>query len=524
MFDPVRDALAPAVGDLVAQPKLDPLARRAAAETLVDYARDRGTLIAEALLHSEPPTFEVLFGVAVKNFNEAVQRFERELAEPTTGDATDEELEQRNIRKSRAAAGLVRLGQEDKVWPLLVFDPQPDQPQTQDPSLRTEILHALAEYRAPWKKIVARLAQGLRAAQQHPRETSETSIQRALLVALGGYTGGMSEETRRTVSEQLQLKTVFETDPDPGLHSTCGLLLRRWGEQAWLKTAQETLQQEAQRPSAPKANEPRLWFINTQRQTFVVFPPGVFTMGSPADERGRVEVNEPQHRRRIERSFAIATTEVTRAQYAVFAKAEGIEQRETPYSKTADDPQTRVTWYDAVRYCNWLSQREGLQACYRIRGTGKVPSVTMEMNFLDLNGYRLPTEAEWEYACRGRVGLAWGHGRAERRLGQYAWFLKTSDDHLWPVGRLLPNEAGLFDMSGNGLEWCQDGAFAYPREAGEHATLLNDATTVDANTKRVLRGGSFGDTSSLVRAAYRNYNRPDDDFSLVGFRPSRTYP
>jgi formylglycine-generating enzyme required for sulfatase activity len=148
----------------------------------------------------------------------------------------------------------------------------------------------------------------------------------------------------------------------------------------------------------------------------------------------------------------------------------------------------------------------------------------MEPNFLDRNGYRLPTEAEWEYACRAGVGVAWGHGRAERRLGQYAWFLKTSDDHLWPAGRLLPNEAGLFDMFGNAAEWCQEGAFPYPREAGEHATLLDDSTTVYANTNRVLRGASFLSVSASVRAAFRGVNRPDEVLNNVGFRPSRTYP
>jgi hypothetical protein len=334
----------------------------------------------------------------------------------------------------------------------------------------------------------------------------------------------MSKETRRTVSEQLQLKTVFETDPDPGIHSACGLLLRRWGEQGSLKTAQTKLKQQAQRPPAPKENESRRWFVDKQGQTFVVLPPGVFTMGSPTDERGRTEVNERQHRRRIERSFAIATTEVTRAQYAVFAKAEGIEQRTTPYSKTADDPQTLVTWYDAVRYCNWLSQQEGLQACYRIRETGNVPSVTLELNFLDRNGYRLPTEAEWESACRAGVGVAWGHGRAERRLGQYAWFLKTSNDHLWPVGRLLPNEAGLFDMSGNGAEWVHDRAIRYTEQAGEHETLLDRDNTVDVNSYRVLRNGSFGSPSALVRAASRNAARPEGDGNGGSFRPSRSYP
>jgi formylglycine-generating enzyme required for sulfatase activity len=529
MFESVRDHLAPAVGDLIAQSNLDPLARRSAADTLADYGRDKGTVVAEALLQSEPSIFEALFPVAVKNADEVITRLEQELAQPIPSQATEEDLEKVNIRKSRAAAGLARLEEENprlekenKVCPLLVFDPQPEDEQSQDPSLRTEVLHALAEYRAFTKPMVNRLVTGLQAAQQMPRNSRETSIQRAMLLALGEFTGGMSNEDRQSMIQTLQLQRVFENDPDPGIHSACELLLRRWGEQAWLKTTQEKLTRQALRPAAPKVGAPRRWFVDRQGQTFVVFPPGVFSMGSLTEESGRFD-DEPQHRRQIERSFAIATTEVTRAQYAEFAAAEGIEPRDTPYFKTSEDPQTRLTWYEAVRYCNWLSGKEKLTACYQIDVTGKRVTVIMKPKFLELDGYRLPTEAEWEYACRAGVAMAWPHGRTERRLGQYTWHLRTSDLHLWPVGRLLPNEAGLFDMSGNGSEWCQDALKPYPRQPGEHPTLLDDAIDVNAETSRVLRGGSFSSTPSSVRAANRGSDVPKGFPNSTSFRVSRTY-
>jgi hypothetical protein len=343
-------------------------------------------------------------------------------------------------------------------------------------------------------------------------------------LALARYTKSLSAETRQTVIDRLQLRQVFQSDPDPGIHSASQLLLRRWGETKYLATAQAELAHDAARPPAPQAAEPRTWFVNSQQQTFVVFPPGVFTMGSPPEERGRIPVNEPQHQRRIERSFALAAMEVTRAQYAVFAKATRTEVRDSPYSKTRDDPQTRVTWFEAAAYCNWLSVEERLQRCYRMVGSGPSLQVELEPNFLDRNGYRLPTEAEWEYACRSGVAAAWAHGRAERRLGQYAWFQQNSDNHLWPVGRLLPNEAGLFDTSGNGMEWCAERAFLYPQGNNVQVTLLDSETRVDPNTNRVLRRGSFNLTSANVRAAFRSLYRPDDVYSNVSFRPSRTYP
>jgi formylglycine-generating enzyme required for sulfatase activity len=527
LFEPIGDAMAQGIASILGDSSLDTAVGRAAAETLSFYSTDSGSSVADSLLQSEPQRFEVLLGgVVAKNSAQVAQQFESVLAEPVPSTAPEQDWEALHIRKSRAAAGLVRMGQPAKVWPLLVFDPQSDSPQTQDPSLRTEVLHALAEYRVPVQPVVDRLALGLHGTRNEPRDSRETSIQRALLLALGGYTVGMSEEARQAIIQRLQLHTVFETNPDPGIHSACELLLRRWGDEAWLKTAQTKLKQQAQRPPAPKKNEPRRWFVDKQGQTFVVFPPGVFTMGSPRNERGRFDDddNERQHRRRIERSFAIATTEVTRAQYAVFAKAEGPEPGPIPESRTADDPQTVVDWDDAVRYCNWLSQQEGLSPCYEIRVSEKDVTVTMQPDFLNLDGYRLPTEAEWEYACRAGVGVAWGHGRAERRLGQYAWFMKTSDNQLWPVGRLLPNEAGLFDMSGHAEEWCQDRFLQYPAKAGEHDTLLDDATTVDADRRPVSRGGSFLSTSTYVRVAYRSKLPPGVWSYYVGFRPSRTYP
>jgi formylglycine-generating enzyme required for sulfatase activity len=157
-------------------------------------------------------------------------------------------------------------------------------------------------------------------------------------------------------------------------------------------------------------------------------------------------------------------------------------------------------------------------------GSGRSLQVELEPNFLDRNGYRLPTEAEWEYACRSGVAAAWAHGRAERRLGQYAWFQMNGENHSWPVGRLLPNEAGLFDMSGNGREWCADQPFLYPQGNNVQVTLLDSETRVDPRDSRVLRGGSFSGASADLRAACRTGIQPRADDFAVSFRPSRTYP
>ena len=110
------------------------------------------------------------------------------------------------------------------------------------------------------------------------------------------------------------------------------------------------------------------------------------------------------------------------------------------------------SWYDAARYCNWLSEREGLSSCYEVNAAGikTVPA------FSDRSGYRLPTEEEWEYACRAGATTSRYYGRSSQLLAKYAWYSLNSADRTRPSGLLKPNDLGLFDPLGNVFEWCQD--------------------------------------------------------------------
>ena len=180
-----------------------------------------------------------------------------------------------------------------------------------------------------------------------------------------------------------------------------------------------------------------------------------------------------------------------------------------------------MSWYEAAAYCRWLSEEEGVpedQMCYPPIGEIKV-GMKLPDDFLKRTGYRLPTEAEWEYACRAGAVTARPYGRGTDLLGKYGWYLTNSRDHLWPCGQLKPNDLGLFDVLGNAVEWCQDAIISLDRNADDTKQVF----TLSNEQSRLLRGGSFNYVDRFLRSAYRNRIRPDGRVNFVGFRPARTY-
>src|SRR5262249_17403498 len=133
-------------------------------------------------------------------------------------------------------------------------------------------------------------------------------------------------------------------------------------------------------------------------------------------------------------------------------------------------PIIAVSWYDAAMYCRWLSEAEGIpedQMCYPpiqdIQAAVKAgKGLKLPPDYLRRTGYRLPTEAEWEYACRAGAVTSRYYGASEDSLKHYAWYQLNAANRTWPVGRLKPNDLGLFDMLGNVWQWCQESYAAYP--------------------------------------------------------------
>jgi formylglycine-generating enzyme required for sulfatase activity len=233
----------------------------------------------------------------------------------------------------------------------------------------------------------------------------------------------------------------------------------------------------------------------------VLVPAGTFTMG---DSTGRPD--ETPHAVSV-RSFYLDRYPVTQELYE---KVMGVNPSKR---KDAQSPVERTQWTDAARFCNKCSELEGLVPCYDLS--------TWECNF-DADGYRLPTEAEWEYACRAGSTGRYCFGDAERELPQYAWLKPHSQGKTHPVGQKQPNRWGLYDMHGNVWQWCNDwyGETFYAESAAE------DPRGPATGKMRVLRGGAWDCTAEKCRSAYRHKEFPvysDACFGAdsYGFRRAR---
>jgi formylglycine-generating enzyme required for sulfatase activity len=362
-------------------------------------------------------------------------------------------------------------------------------------------------------------------------EEPDVTIRRALVQSLGEFNDAqLTADERQPLIEKLLVVFVFERDP--GLHGAAKWLLRKWDQGAKLQELEDKLRTNESELSLIARNsfrgvgevDKRLWYVNTQGQTMVIMDADEFLMGSPASEPDHFP-NERQHRRRIGRRIAISATEVTKAQYRAFQQAvKGLDLANNPdlaeLVRTDDSPQTGLTW---------LSEREGLpseQGCYEPNTHGKYEEgMKAKGNYLELVGYRLPTEVEWEFACRGGTTTSRYYGLTETLLPQYAWYVANSEKHTWPVGALKPNDAGMFDMLGNAFEWCDTPFVDYPQIDADAVDDSRAGTVLSEKETRALRGGgSFLNYPLASRSAIRTGAYPSSRNFDVGFRVARTYP
>lgn len=219
---------------------------------------------------------------------------------------------------------------------------------------------------------------------------------------------------------------------------------------------------------------------NSVGMKLAYIPPGEFTMGSPKTEPGRV-ANETQRNVKFEKGFRIGVTEVTQRQWRL------IMETNPSFFKGDDLPVERITWQEAVEYCERLSEKEKKR-------------------------YRLPTEAEWEYACRAGTTTAYHNGENKAALGAAGWYLGNSDNQSQPVGRKKPNPWGLYDMHGNVSEWCA------LRPEGRSTDTASAQLIDETKAARDWRGGSWGLNANDCRSASRFSNAGTFRYFDLGMR------
>jgi len=432
-------------------------------------------------------------------------------------------------QKAQAAIQLYRNREFNEALTVLKL--------TEDPAARSYFIRDLGTSGASAQQLIHQLT-----------IMKDRSVRRAIILCLGGF-----DSTAITRAEQRSLTNYllqqYRDEPDPGIHSAIDWLLRYDQEGLHprkLGWHQNDVLQKIDSEIANKIRTTKNWFCTSQGQTLAVINgPVNYMMGTPDYEPGRDKTEvEALHHEQIPRSFAIATKEVTVAQFQRFldanpdvknlAKTAGLKDpsRDGAWMQRLgldeNAPQLFVTWFEAAQYCNWLSEQDGIpesQWCYPTLKEIK-EGMTLPGSCLHRTGYRLPTEAEWQYVCRSGTTTMRSFGDAEELLSEYAWFSgNTFNQRPFPVGQLKPNDFGLFDMYGNVWEWGQDLIKSYktgPKDSG-WVDRDDEQLVVSKDFKRPRLGGSYTYSADYLRSGYRNEGYiPDERRDNVGFRIAKT--
>lgn len=412
------------------------------------------------------------------------------------------DLDQLAQQQANAAIGLVHLGQTGEIWPRLKV--------SEDSRLRSFLIESFSSLKVPADTVTEQLL----------REP-EPSIVAALIMALGRY----QEDLLATSVRKPFLAWAAEqakSHPSSEVHSAVLYLLRNWSR---LKDLDISVERTIEFPND------RDWFVTPKGLTMVVIrDPAEFFMGSLGNDVERSESFEFRHRRKIERGFAVSAHEITIEQYReLFPDHESARM----HSPSTECPVNMLTWYDAAKYCRRLSEVENIplsEMCYPpVDQIGE--GMQLSPDWHTKTGYRLPTEAEWEYACRAGTTTSRHFGDTRVLLPLHAWIIENANETLHPVGHLLPNQFGLFDMYGNGFEWTQSMKSFYPHDIDRvyPNEMSFDGSSernglIDSSVAMVIRGGAFLYISSNTRSAQRQFSKVDNQHPDNTFRPVRTLP
>ncbi len=511
LLAPVLPLLQPALETIRLDEAQPEQAKLFAVDVLCSLADAEPSRLLELLVESTPSEYAIVLARLDNHRQSAMELAEAMLLQSRPYYIEDDDLWAE--RQAKAAVLLLYFGREAIVWPHLKNSPTPH--------MRGHLIHLIPRLGVPvepiWKSLL---------------DEPDASIRFALMAILGSYPSTDSTLLIPDKSAIAQLVEWNRTDPDAGIHAISDWLLNRL-KSPELSDGPEwpdgMLRHEVEMPLHEAEARGFRWYINSQGQTYSIVEATSFRMGSELDAHHRDQDERP-HLRNINRRFAMACTEVTRESILRWQPDYDISQRGA--TSRPQCPIGFVHWYEAAEYCNWLSEQEGLpqaEWCYQPNAEGKyAEGMSARESFLELSGYRLPTEAEWEFACRAGTVTSRYYGDSDKLLSDYAWYSPMAGDECHEVAQRLPNDFGLFDMLGNQLEWCNGMYHAYVNLADklEPLTLgdVGDNSVSSYEQRRVMRGGSFELTARYARAPFRSYDNLDHRILENGFRPARTLP
>jgi eukaryotic-like serine/threonine-protein kinase len=457
VLKPMRKALLPPLAAYLADEKRSPAERRLIANIYGNYAAD------------VPDAYEPL---------------EKRLADASGPDAPAEQKLELTKKQANIGVGLLVMDRGEKVWPLLQHSP--------DPTLRSYLIERLGPGGADAGMLLKRLD-----------GEKDDGVRRAIVLSLGQFgLDRLPPAERRNLLPRIV--DLYRNDLDPGIHGAARWLLKKWEEEEKIQEIDEA----SRVGSAPGVK--RGWSVNSQGQTMVHIPhprEGVFWMGEGVGRRQQPMVHD----------FAVSSENVTVEQFQRFREEYKPSKENAPTKECAA---IEVSWYEAAEYCNWLSEREGIpkeQRCYEPNKDGKyADGMKIKAGYFQLQGYRLPTEAEWEYACRAGSQAGYSFGEPAELLERYGWFVGNSLGQAHPGGLLKPNDLGLFDMHGNVWQWTQDAYIVKPTDKEDDRGEL-----VAGASFRVDRGGGWIGVAGDCRAAYRGRFAPAARPGNLGFRVAR---
>lgn len=406
-----------------------------------------------------------------------------------------------------------------------------------DQTARTEIIHSLGRAGVDptqlWKQI------------KNLRESNRPTVLAGLVLALGDYPlTALSVGQRENMARQLML---LRNHPGAGVHAATDWLLRHW-------QSDQVLEQLHPQTGAN-------WRQTKNGHVMVAMGPATFFMGLVDGTAGEIDIAfRRRHKREIPRRFEIGDQEVTLEQYRVFddARLAFLEARAQQYADAGQHdkaniakelvtfrkkqsgkmfvdtmwpakkryPVTEITWFDAVSYCRWLSEFNGVpenQCCYPNmleieQCRSEFAPLKIREDMLKQPGYRLPTAGEWEFASRSSTSTPRPFGTNENHISLYCWRLRNSSGTPQPTGSLRPSSFGLFDTLGNVAEWCHDGYGEYPE-----AETYVDQLPAKRFRNREVRGSSCMQQDPMeFRVGHRMDADPRTIQTWIGFRIART--